>query len=54
MSSALNGSSRSNVDLLRNGALTSKNGFSVVAPINVMRPASTAGKSESCCAALKR
>ena len=43
------GSSRNSVDRLRSGALTSKNGFSVVAPISVSVPSSTAGSSASCC-----
>src|SRR3954454_11667055 len=34
--------------------LTSKNGFSVVAPTRNTRPSSTAGSSVSCCALLKR
>ena len=34
--------------------LTSKYGFSVVAPISVISPDSTAGSSASCCALLKR
>ena len=34
--------------------MTSKEGFSVVAPISVITPFSTAPKSESCCALLKR
>src|SRR3954453_15755010 len=34
--------------------LTSKYGFSVVAPTSVTRPSSTAGSSASCCALLKR
>ncbi len=34
--------------------MTSKNGFSVVAPISVTSPSSTAGRSASCCALLKR
>jgi hypothetical protein len=34
--------------------LTSKYGFSVVAPINVTSPSSTAGSSASCWALLKR
>ena len=34
--------------------MTSKYGFSVVAPISVIRPSSTAGSSASCCALLKR
>ena len=39
---------------LRNGGLTSKNGFSVVAPIIVSVPSSTAGSNASCCALLNR
>src|SRR5919197_1569483 len=34
--------------------MTSKYGFSVVAPISVTSPSSTAGSSASCCALLKR
>ena len=34
--------------------LTSKKGFSVVAPISTTRPSSTAGSSVSCWALLKR
>ena len=34
--------------------MTSKYGFSVVAPISVTTPSSTAGSSASCCALLKR
>ena len=34
--------------------MTSKYGFSVVAPISVRRPVSTAGRRASCCALLKR
>ena len=34
--------------------MTSKYGFSVVAPISVTMPSSTAGSSASCCALLKR
>src|SRR3984893_1250770 len=34
--------------------MTSKEGFSVVAPMNVMCPASTYGRNASCCALLKR
>ena len=36
------------------GAITSKEGFSVVAPISVTVPASTCGSSASCCARFKR
>ena len=34
--------------------MTSKYGFSVVAPISVITPSSTAGSNASCCALLKR
>ncbi len=34
--------------------MTSKYGFSVVAPISVTSPSSTAGSSASCCALLNR
>ncbi len=34
--------------------MTSKYGFSVVAPISVSSPSSTPGSSASCCALLKR
>ena len=43
-SSSVSGWSRSTVDRLISGALTSKNGFSVVAPMSVTTPASTAGE----------
>src|SRR5690554_989110 len=36
------------------GEITSKEGFSVVAPINVTVPFSTAPNKESCCDLLKR
>src|SRR5260221_421357 len=36
------------------GEMTSKEGFSVVAPMKVMWPASTCGRKASCCALLKR
>ena len=42
------------MDRLSRGALTSKNGFSVVAPINVSTPDSTAGSKASCWLLLKR
>ena len=38
----------------RSAALTSNDGFSVVAPISVIVPSSTAPSSASCCALLKR
>ena len=37
-----------------NGLITSNDGFSVVAPIKVMVPSSTACNSASCCDLLKR
>src|SRR5579875_463657 len=48
------GSRRHRVDLLRSGALSSKKGFSVVAPMSTINPSSTAGNKTSCCALLKR
>ena len=42
------------MDRLISGAFTSKNGFSVVAPIRVMIPASTAGRRASCWLLLNR
>jgi hypothetical protein len=35
-------------------AFTSNDGFSVVAPMRTMSPASTRGRKASCCALLKR
>ena len=46
--------SRNSVERLSSGGFTSKNGFSVVAPISVTRPLSTPGSSASCCDLLKR
>ena len=51
---ASSGSRRNSVLRLRSGGLTSKNGFSVVAPISVSVPSSTAGSRASCCALEKR
>ena len=48
------GSRRNRVDRLRSGGLTSKNGFSVVAPMSTSVPSSTAGSRASCWALLKR
>ena len=48
------GSSRNSVDRLSSGGLTSKYGFSVVAPISTIRPSSTAGSRASCWDLLKR
>ena len=38
----------------RRGEMTSKDGFSVVAPMSVIRPDSTWGRKASCWALLKR
>ena len=38
----------------RSAAFSSKDGFSVVAPISVTAPSSITGRKESCCARLKR
>ena len=54
MSALASGSSRNRVLRLRSGGLTSKNGFSVVAPISVSVPSSTAGSRASCWALEKR
>ena len=53
-SSAPRGSRRHRVDRERSGAFTSKNGFSVVAPISTSRPSSTEGSRASCWDRLKR
>ena len=53
-SSGCSGSRRNSVERLRSGGLTSKNGFSVVAPISTSVPSSTAGSRASCCDLLKR
>ena len=52
--SASSGSSRNRVERLSSGALTSKYGFSVVAPIRVSVPSSTAGRRASCWDLLNR
>ncbi len=48
------GSRRNNVERERSGALTSKYGFSVVAPMRTSSPSSTPGSRASCWALLKR
>jgi hypothetical protein len=48
-SSSPSGSTRNTIDRLMSGALTSKKGFSVVAPMSVRTPSSTAGSRASCC-----
>ncbi len=54
ISDLLSGSSTSTRERESNGVMISKLGFSVVAPINVMRPDSTCGKNASCWALLNR
>ena len=54
MSSLEMGSSTSTRDRESRGVMTSKLGFSVVAPIRVIKPDSTWGKNASCWALLKR
>ena len=54
IASRFRGSKRNSVLRLRSGGLTSKNGFSVVAPIIVSVPSSTAGSRASCWALLNR
>ena len=54
MSSCWSGSSLKTRARLRSGATTSKDGFSVVAPIRVIVPSSTACSTASCWALLKR
>ena len=54
ISSSESGSSSITAQRESRAALTSKYGFSVVAPISVISPLSTAGRSASCCALLKR
>ena len=52
MASLASGATITTRDLLRSGDITSKEGFSVVAPISVISPLSTCGKKASCCALL--
>ena len=47
--SSVNGSSFITIDLDIKALFTSKYGFSVVAPIKIIRPFSTYGSSASCC-----
>ena len=49
MSFSVNGSNLNTIDLDIKALFTSKYGFSVVAPINIIVPFSTYGKSASCC-----
>ena len=54
ISAALSGLSTNTFDRDSSAAFTSNDGFSVVAPISTMSPASTRGRNASCCALLKR
>ena len=54
MSSGLNGSSTTTRARDRSAPFNSNDGFSVVAPISVTVPDSTAGRNASCCARLNR
>ena len=49
ISSSVNGLSFITIDLEIKALLTSKYGFSVVAPINIIVPFSTNGSNASCC-----
>ena len=53
-SASLSGRRRHSVERLISAALTSKYGFSVVAPMRTMTPVSVAGSRRSCWALLKR
>ncbi len=52
--SACSGCSTNTLERESSAAFTSNEGFSVVAPIRTMSPASTRGRNASCCALLKR
>ncbi len=54
MASSSSGFRTKTFDRDSNAALTSNEGFSVVAPIRTMSPLSTRGRNASCCALLKR
>ena len=54
MFSSVSGFNDNTVDLEIRALLTSKKGFSVVAPIRMTVPSSTCGRSASCCILLKR
>jgi len=53
-SSVVKACSTKTLHLDKRAPFTSKEGFSVVAPIRIMLPFSTKGKKASCCALLKR
>ena len=54
MSSAVSGCNTNTRIRESNAPLISNDGFSVVAPIKVIVPASTCGRNASCCALLNR
>ena len=54
VSSGVSGRSTKTFDRDNRAALTSNDGFSVVAPMRTMSPASTRGRNASCCALLNR
>ena len=54
MASAVSGCSTNTFDRESSAEFTSNDGFSVVAPMSTMSPASTWGRKASCCARLKR
>jgi hypothetical protein len=54
MCSSFSGSNTNTRHRDSSGAVSSKLGFSVVAPISVMTPFSTQGRNASCCARLNR
>ncbi len=54
MAAAVSGCSTNTFERESSAAFTSNDGFSVVAPMSTMSPASTRGRKASCCALLKR
>ena len=54
MAACVSGCRTKTFDRESSAAFTSNEGFSVVAPIRTMSPASTRGRNASCCALLKR
>ena len=54
MPGASSGCSTNTFERDSSAAFTSNDGFSVVAPMSTMSPASTRGRKASCCALLKR
>ena len=54
MAASSSGFSTNTFDRDSSAAFTSNDGFSVVAPMSTMSPASTRGRKASCCALLNR